>query len=282
MRIAISAESTIDLQKSLLKEYDIKIIPFTLVLGEETHLDGDLSCEELFAFTDKTGNLPHTSAVNPAQYHEHFEKLLEDHDAIIHFSLSSTMSSAFQNACLVAASLGKEIYCIDSASLSTGIALLAVYARKLVNEGKEAKEIVELVKKRVPFVQASFSLESVNYLYKGGRCSTLSFLGANLLHLKPQIYVRNGSMVPARKDRGPMLKVVMNYVEDTLRLYNNPDYENVFLTYSTAPEEVLQAVETRLKEAGFKKIMRTTANGTISSHCGPHCLGILYINDGAH
>jgi DegV family protein with EDD domain len=281
MKIAISAESTIDLPSELLKQYDIETVPFTLTMGEESGLDGVVTPDELFAYTDKTGKLARTSAVNEFQFDEHFGKLLKDHEAVIHLSLSSEMSSAYHNACLAAKKL-KNVFVIDSRSLSTGIALLAIYARKLATKGLKPQEIVEAVEKRIPFDQASFSLESVNYLYKGGRCSTLAMLGANILRLKPEIYVRNGKMGAGKKYHGKMEVAVMHYVEDTLAMFKNPDLEEVFITYSTVPDGLIDQIKARLTKRGFKHIMVTRAGGTISCHCGPHCLGILYINDGPH
>lgn len=282
MKIAISAESTIDLPKDILKKYDIHTLPFTLIMKDDSVFDGEIEPEELFAFTDKTGELPKTSAVNEFQYREYFKKLKDEgYDAIVHFSLSSAISSACKNATKIKDEF-ENVYVIDTKSLSTGIALLAIQARELADKGLDAKEIYEQSLKRVPHVQASFSLESVNYLYKGGRCSMLAMLGANLLHLKPEIYVdpTKGTMSAGKKFKGPMMKVVMNYVNDTLEKYANPDFSRVFITFSTAPDDVVKAVENRLYECGFKEVIKTHAGGTISCHCGPHCLGILYINDG--
>ncbi len=281
MKICISAESTIDLPKELLKEWDIRTLPFTLLMGEEHALDGEVGSAALFAYTEKTGQLPKTSAVNRFQYEEHFKKLRAEYDAIVHIALSSKISSACENAKAVAEEM-EGVYVVDSLSLSTGIALEAIYARKLANAGKSPEEIVKLVEERIPFNQTSFSLESVNYLYKGGRCSMLQMLGANLLGLKPEIFVKDGAMIAGKKYRGPMKKVVMAYVEDTLEMFPNIDPEQVFITYSTAPDDVVEAVKKRLVEAGFKRIDSTRAGGTISCHCGPHCLGILYMNDGPH
>ncbi|MBO5529165.1 MAG: DegV family protein [Bacilli bacterium] len=284
MNICISAETTVDLTPELLKEYDIHTIPFGLTMGEEAGLDGQIKPEDLFEYTKKTGQLPRTSAVNEFQYEEYFRALLKEYDHVIHFSLSSELSSACQNAVNVSNEdeFKGKVDIIDSRSLSTGIALHCLYARKLARVGKEPKAIVDAVKARLPYGQASFSLESVNYLYKGGRCSMLQMLGANVLGLKPEIFVKDGKMVSGAKYRGPMKKVVMEYVEDTLKLFPNADKEEVFITYSTAPEEVLATVQARLEKEGFKHIHQTRAGATISCHCGPHCLGILYINDGPH
>lgn len=283
MRIAISAESTIDLPKELLEKYEIYIIPFTIILGEETALDGEVDSKVLFDYTDKTGKLPKTSAINEFQYQEYFESLkAKGYDAIIHYSLSSAISSACSNA-KSAASKMENVFVIDTRSLSTGIALQAIAGRKLVEKGLSPKEIFEISEKRVSACQASFSLESVNHLYKGGRCSLLSMLGANLLHIKPAIYVNaeTGKMAPGKKKfRGSMMKAVMDYVEECLSLFPTPDKSLVFITYSSAPDDVVEAVRARLKEVGFETIYNTKAGATISCHCGPHCLGILYFNDG--
>ncbi|MCR5348451.1 MAG: DegV family protein [Bacilli bacterium] len=284
MNICISAETTVDLTKELLRQFDIQTIPFNIIMGEEEYRDGDIMPEDLFAYTDKTGKLARTAAINEFQYGEYFKGLLEKYDAVIHFALSGEISTACSQAIMASQQeeLKGKVFVIDSRSLSTGIALHCIYGRKLAEAGKTPEEIVALCEKRIPFGQASFSLESVNYLYKGGRCSMLQMLGANVLKLKPEIFVKDGAMVSGAKYRGPMKKVVMEYVEDTLKLFNNPDYEEVFITYSTAPDEVVAAVEERLVKAGFKRIHKTRAGATISCHCGPHCLGILYINDGAH
>lgn len=283
MKIAITAESTIDLPKSLLEKYNITTIPFNVLLGEKNYLDGEIKPEEIFNFVEKTGTLPKTSAVNQYTFSEFFKnKLAEGYDAVIHFSLSSGISSACQNA-INASHEFENVYVVDTRSLSTGIALLATYASELVEQGLEAEEIYHRCQDRVPYLQASFSLESVNYLHKGGRCSTLAMLGANLLHIKPEIIVdtSNGTMHAGNKYRGPMKKAVMGYVENILKTYNTPDKKRVFITFSSAPDDVVEAVRDRLQQEGFKEIYETHAGGTISSYCGPHCLGILYINDGA-
>lgn len=280
MKIAISAESTIDLPKELLSKYDIHTVPFTLVMGEKQGLDGEIKPEDLYEYTEKTGTLPHTAAVNEYQYDEYFAKLLDTYDHVIHFCLSSEISCAYQNALNSSAKLDNKVDVIDTRSLSTGIALQAIYASLLAKNNHSPEEIVSLSKERIPFDQTSFSLESVDYLYKGGRCSYLKMLGVNLLKIKPSIYVKDGKMVVGGKYRGTMLKAVMGYVEDTLAKFNNPDHSRVFITYSTAPDEVVAAVKDRLAKEGFKEIIPTFAGATISCHCGPHCLGILYMNDG--
>ena len=279
MKICISAESTVDLPQNLLDEFDIHTIPFSVLLGEKLGLDGVLTPEEIFDYVDKTGVLPKTSAVNQIQFEEYFEALLKDYDAVIHFSLSSELSSACQNA-INAANEMKNVYVIDSRSLSTGIALLAINASKMAKAGKSVEEILENTNKRIAADQASFVLATVDYLYKGGRCSALAKLGAQLFRLRPQILVVNGKMGPGKKYAGKQLACVEQYCKDTLAQFNNPDLSIGFVTHSHATPDMVEAAKKAMLARGFKRVEVTIAGGTISSHCGPKCLGILYINDG--
>lgn len=283
MKIAISSDSSIDLTKEQRERFDIRIVPFTLIMGEEQGFDGEITPEALFKYTKETGKLPHTAAVNEFQMEEHFENLLKEFDHVIHFDISSDLSSAYKNACLAAEKFEGKVTVIDSRVLSTGIALLAIYARRLVDAGYEPKEIEKLVKERIPYDQTSFVLESVDHLYKGGRCSALAMLGANLLKLRPEIIMKDGKLGPGAKLRGPMKKFVAEYIKDTLKSFDNPDPETVFITYSTCEDKsILEEAEATLKANGFKEVLFSTAGGTVSTHCGPHCLGILYLNDGPH
>ena len=189
------------------------------------------------------------------------------------------MSSAFNNANLVSKELN-NVYVVDTRSLSTGIALLAIYATKLIKQGFTAAEIYAKVLKRIPSNQTSFVLSRLDYLYKGGRCSGLSYLAATLLKIRPQIVVKEGSMVPKKKYVGKYDRCITKYVDDVLKEWNTPDLEEVFITYTTADAKDIQKVKDTLQSKGFKNIHITTAGGTITSHCGENCLGILYLNDG--
>lgn len=279
MKIAITAESTIDLPRELLAQYDIRTIPYMIILGDKEFKDGEMSPTEIFEFVDKNGILPKTSAINKQQYLDFFTEQLNDHDAVIHFCLSGEISSACQNAKDAGAELN-NVYIVDTKSLSTGIALLAIYARKLAEKGLDAKNVFEKVSERVSHVQASFVLKRLEYLYKGGRCSALAYFGANLMRIRPQIILKGGKMGVHRKYRGTMEKVVQSYCRDTLAEFNNPDLNVAFLTYTTASEQMLEYARKALKDRGFKTIYETRAGATISSHCGENTLGILYINDG--
>lgn len=278
MKIAISAETTIDLSKELLTEFDIHTIPFVVYLGEKSAPDGVITPKEIFKYVKQTGVLPKTSAINEYQYDKYFEGLLKDYDYIIHFSLSSGISSACENAKRIAA-LHDNIHVVDSKSLSSGIGLLAIYAAKLVRKGLSFQEIIEKVEARVPFVQASFVIDTLEYLYKGGRCSGLARISAAVFRIKPQIIVSDGKMAPGKKYRGKITPCVEKYCEDTLQQFNSPDLSVAFVTHTEATEEMRAIAYKALKDRGFKTIYDTTAGATISSHCGPATIGILYIND---
>ena len=279
MRIAISAESTVDLTKELLEKYDIKTIPFTVTLGDETCLDGEITSDEIIQFANEKKILPKTSAINQFQYDEYFSELLKEYDAVVHFSLSSALSSACNNAKCSAKNF-KNVYVVDTESLSTGIGLLAIYARKLANESVAPEEIYNKCLARTKSVQASFVLKRLDFLYKGGRCSALAYFGANLLKIHPQIIVSNGKMISAKKYLGKFDYVVKQYCKDVLEQFDTPDLSQAFVTYTTASDTVINTAVEALKDRGFKNIDITRAGGTITSHCGEDCLGILYINDG--
>lgn len=279
MKIAISAESTCDLSKELINENDIKIIPYTIILGETEIVDGDGVPEKIFEYVKQTGKLPKTSAINEDTYYNYFAGIMKEYDAVIHITLSSGISSAHNNA-VNASRKFKNVYVVDSKSLSTGIGLLVLYAKKLANENVLPGEIARLVELRTSSVQASFVIDKLNYLYKGGRCNALALFGANLLKIHPQILLKNGTMKPSKKYRGKMEKVIAEYCKDTLNEFNNPDKSMVFITYTTATSEMVANAKKALVENGFENIIETRAGGTITSHCGENTLGILYFNDG--
>ena len=279
MKVAITAESTIDLPKELLEKYDIKTIPFTVILGENDYKDGEINSSDIFKFVEEKKVLPKTSAVNEQQYKDFFAEVLKTYDAVVHISLSSEISSSCSHA-KTAQDEFENVFVVDSKSLSTGIALLAIYGRKLAEQGLAAEEIAEKLENRVSAVQASFVVKRLDYLYKGGRCSALSLLGANIFQIRPQIIVKNGKMVSEKKYRGNMDKVIATYCKDVLADFNNPDKSVAFVTYTTATPEMVANAKKALQDAGFEEIYETTAGATITSHCGENTLGILYMNDG--
>lgn len=281
MKIAISAETTCDLLKEQIEENDIKIVPFTIILGDEVINDGPEAVDEIFDYFKKTKSLPKTSALNEEDYTKYFNSLLKDYDSVIHIALSSGLSSSYSHAVSSAEKL-ENVYVIDSQNLSTGIGLLVLYAKSLAVKGLKPKEIVEKVEKRKDFVQASFVIDKLDFLHKGGRCNALALFGANLLKIHPQIIVSEGTMKPAKKYRGKMGKVVESYCADVLAEFNNADKSIGFITHTTATPEMVENAKKAMQEAGFENIYETVAGGTITAHCGENVLGILYFNDGGN
>ena len=279
MKIAVSVESTNDLTKELLKEYDISVIPFQITLGDKTFYDGEMSTEDLFKSVNKNGVLPKTNAINEYEYSEYFKKLKEKYDAVIHICLSSGITSTTTNARAAAKNVG-GVYIVDSLTLSTGIGLLAIYARKLAEKGIEPTEIARIVQERTGALQVSFVVERMDYLYKGGRCNGFQLLGANLLKIRPRIVLKNGKMLSDKKYRGDMNAVIAKYSKEIFTEFNTPDTDMVFVTYTSATPEMHDAAINACKERGFKNIYQTFAGGTVASHCGEHTLGIIYFNDG--
>lgn len=278
MKIAVTAETTVDLTPELLQKYDIKTIACTVILGEEEHLDGVISTQEIFEYAEKNKVLPKTSAVNSYQYKEFFDEILKEYDGIIHISISSKISSMCNNA-MTAAQEYNNVMVVDSKSLSTGIALLAMKAREMAQQNMTLPDIYQKVSDLVSKVQASFVVKKLDYLRKGGRCSALAYLGANLLSIRPQIMVKDGSLGVHKKYVGKMEKVISTYCSDVLKEFPNPDKSVVFVTYTTASEEMVANAKQVLSDKGFVNIYETKAGATIASHCGENTLGILFLNE---
>lgn len=283
MKIKITADSVIDLRKEQIEENNISLVSLFINLGEQEFIDGvTVNPSDIYSYVEKTNVLPKTAARSSVVYKEFFEGFLNDgYDAVIHFDISSDMSGSHQNAVTGAKDL-PNVYVIDSRSLSSGVGLSVLYACDLVKKGYKANEIVGKVKKRLPNVRASFVLDRLDYLHKGGRCSLLALLGSKILSIKPTIEVNNGKMGVSTKNLGSFKASVDKYVKYTLSKYNNPDYTRIFITTTVGTDEnIIAAVHKYLDEnTPFKEIIESHAGCTITSHCGKSTLGILYINDG--
>lgn len=276
-KIAVSVESSADLSAELIEKYDIKVIPYSITLANEMIKDGEKSAEELFAFVDETGVLPKTTALNEVEYEDFFTALKNDYDVVIHFCLSGGITSSCDHALRAAENVGK-VFVIDSRSLSMGTGLLAIYARELAIKDTPVSKIVESVKETVKKTVTSFVIERLDYLYKGGRCSSLALLGANLLKIRPRIVMKEGKMVSDKKYRGTMTAVISKFAEDLISEFT-PVLDKVSITYTTAAPEMLNAAVNACKSAGFKEILINRAGATIASHCGANTLGIFYIGE---
>lgn len=279
MKIAISTESTADLTKDMIKRHNIFVLPFHIILGDEDFLDDEkMNSEKLFEFVKKTNTLPKTAAISEFEYEEHFKKLLKSHDKVLHFTLSSKMSVSNTNASKAAKKLeGVEV--VDSKSLSTGIGLLVMFAIDKINEGKSFEEVLKQTRQKVELVKASFVINNLKYLHKGGRCSSVALLGANILKIKPEIVVNNGEMSVGKKYRGKHSEVLAKYTKEVLEGHN-PDKKRAFVTYSSKPAFADQMIKF-VKDFGFEEVYETNAGATIATHCGPETIGILFIDKGS-
>lgn len=278
--IKFFADSTMDISPEDVKKYDITLVPITVILGDTPYKDGyELNPEAIYDYVKQTGNLPKTSACNAETYKEFWQPALDNGDDIIHFSFSGDMSTS----CAAAQAAAKElngVSVIDTKNLSTGSGLLLLHACDLREAGASKEEIIRKVEARVPYVQASFIVDKLDYLYKGGRCSGVALFAATALKLKPCIKVKDGKMIVGKKYIGRLTGVIDKYVNDILNEFNTPDYTRIFVTHTKCSDELIEAVKKRLQQTPFKEIIDTTASCTITSHCGPNTLGILYINDG--
>jgi DegV family protein with EDD domain len=276
MKTIITAESTIDLPEKMLEKYGIRTIPFGITFDDKLQQDRFGISSEIFEFVEKTKTLPKTCAISPAEYKDFFESVKKDCDAIIHISLSSLLSSSYSNA-VTASKEMENVYVVDSRNLSTGIALLAMVASNLAKKDKDPKDIYNAVIEKVTKVQSSFIIDKLNFLHKGGRCSALSLLGANILKIKPKIVVDNGKMIVGKKYMGSLKGTCEKYCDELLKEHPNADMENVFITHSSEMPEIEDILTSKLSMHGFKHIHNTLAGGTVSSHCGPNTIGILFL-----
>lgn len=279
MKVKIISDSTCDLSPELIEKYDIAVMPLYVSMDDETKKDGlEVTPEDIYSHVEKTGVLPKTSAPNLSDYVNFFEPWVKQGYQVVHFSISSDFSSAYHSATLAAEEL-KDVYVVDSRNLSTGQGLVVLRGADLAEEGKSAAEIKEECDKLTSKVEASFVVDSIDYLHKGGRCSSVAALGANLLKLKPCIEVIDGKMTSAKKYRGKIDKVIIDYVCDRLRDREDIEKNRIFITHTKCSPETVEAVRDKINELspGFSEILETTAGCTVTSHCGPNTLGVLFI-----
>ena len=279
MRVKITSDSTCDLSREQIEKYGIEIMPLAVAMGEKNYRDGvDIRPDEIYAHVSKGGELPKTAANNIADYAEVFGKFAKEYDAVIHLNISADFSSCYQNACLAAEDF-ENVYVVDSRNLSTGHGLLVLKAAELAESGMDAAAIAEVLRETANRVDASFILDQLEYLKMGGRCSAVAVLGANLLKLKPCIEVKEGKMGVGKKYRGAFAKCLKDYITDRVGGREDLDMDRVFVTHSGISQELLDlAVETVKELQPFKEVCVTRAGCTVSSHCGPSTIGVLYIH----
>lgn len=278
MRIKISSDSTCDLSKEYIEAHDIGILSLVVVKDGESYRDGiDITPDVIFAHVNGGGALCSTSAANVNDYMELFEEYKKEYDAVIHINLGSGFSSSHQNACIAAEEF-ENVYVVDSMNLSTGHGLVVVEAVKMAENGETPEKIYEALKELAPKVEASFVLDRLDYMVKGGRCSAVAALGASLLQLKPCIEVVDGKMGVCKKYRGSYEKALANYVKDRLKDREDIETERIFVTHTETPQEIVDSVKAAVNEyKKFDIVEETVAGCTVSCHCGPNTLGVLFI-----
>lgn len=280
-KIIISSDSCCDIGRELTEKRDIKILPLIVTMGEDSFIDGvTAEPSDIYKFVADTGILPKTAARSVSDFEEYFRELTADGSEVVHISISNQLSSTIDHA-IIAAENVPGVHIVDSLNLSTGIGLLVLMAADMRDEGKSAEEIVTVLNETVPKVSASFVVERLDYLYKGGRCSAVSALGANLLKLRPCIEVKDGKMGVGKKYRGAMKLVLSNYISDLLKQQDlKVSRKRVFVTHTAMSDELDKYCVELVKETGlFDEVINTTAGGTITSHCGPNTLGVLFIKE---
>lgn len=279
-KIQICCDSSCDLGKELCEKYNIILNPFRITLGDESLIDGlEVTPDDLYAFHDRTGTLPKTSATNMAEHLDFFEKQLETAEEVIFFTISSKMS-VNNHAANLAAEETENVYVIDSGNLSSGVGLLVIAAAEMAEQGLSAKEIVAKVEELRSKVNASFVIDSLEYLHKGGRCSSLAALGANLLKLKPCIEVKDGSMGVSKKYRGKFADVLKTYAAERLADKEKIVTDHVFITHAGVDEAIINDIVDIVKSAiDCKELHVTRAGATVSVHCGRNTLGILFLQN---
>ena len=280
-KIKITCDSTCDLTQEIYERYNIEVLPLSITLGEELYRDGiDVTSPKVFDFVAETGVLPKTSALSMGEYIDVFKKYTDEGYSVIHINLSSEFSSCHQNAKLAAEELG-NVYPIDSRNLSSGSGHLVMAAAELAAEGLSAPEIVEKLEEMKQRLDVSFVLQTLDYLKKGGRCSGVVALAATALQLRPEIVVVDGTMKVGKKYRGSMEKSITDYVKGRLAGREDIQHNRIFITHSYVPAEIVEKVKALVADLQpFSEIIETKAGCTISSHCGPACLGVLFFKKG--
>lgn len=278
MKIKILSDSTCDLSADLIEKHNISIIPLTIIKNGEAYSDGiTITPKDIFEHVANGGDLCSTTAINAGEYEEWFRKYSSEYDGVLHINIGSGFSCSYQNACIAAEEF-ENVRVIDSQNLSTGQGLVVLKACELAKACESLDQLHQQVQEFTERVEASFLLDQLAYMVKGGRCSSAAALGANLLNLKPCIEVRGGKMSVVKKYRGSFPKCLTSYVKDRLANREDLDRGILFVTRTPVSDESLEATKAAVDEFGdFENIYWTEAGSTISCHCGPSTLGVLFV-----
>ena len=278
MNIKILSDSTCDLSQAILEENNITLVPLTVIMADQQYKDGvTITPAEIFDHVAAGGDLCSTSANSVGEYEDWFRKYAADYDGVLHITIGSGFSSCFQNACIAAQEFD-NVAVVDSMNLSTGQGLVVLEACRLAKQCNTLEELREKVQAFTSRVEASFLVDKLNYLVKGGRCSAAAALGANLLNLKPCIEVRDGKMIVVKKYRGNYAKCLANYVKDRLDGRDDLTREILFVTKTPVTDDCYAAVMEAVGQCpAFETMYETNAGCTVSCHCGPGTLGVLFV-----
>lgn len=279
-KIKIVVDSTVDLTKEMYEANDFDVVPLNVAFGEDTFQDGvSITRDQLYKDVEKYKSLPATSAPGPQAFEDVFKKYLDQGYKVIYMGIGSTLSTSLQSANVAKMNLGSDdIYLLDTKNLSSASGLLALKAAKLAKEGKSAKEIVEILEKDVPNVVAQFSVETLDYLHKGGRCSGTAKVLGHLLHIHPHILVRDGKLIVYKKPRGTMKVAIDGQIEELKNALPNVEMDNIMITDSGVTDEIRKYFVEQVSKLVDPKVIRCTPAGcVIASHCGPGTIGLLFI-----
>jgi len=276
--VIISADSTCDLPREFVERHDIRIIPLSVLLGEESFMDGvNFNADMIYDYYKKSGQLPKTSAPSVQQFIDFFSPFVQEGCEVVHIDISAELSSTFSSGCIAASEL-EGIYNIDSRSLSTGISLLILEAVRCRDKGMCAADIAAHLENIKENVETSFVIDTLEFLWKGGRCSGVAALGANMLKLRPAIAMKDGKLDVYKKYRGNMQNVYKQYARETLSDKSFAGGYISIVNSGEVSEEAIEAVKEIIKElAPQQEIICARAGCTISSHCGPGALGVIFI-----
>ena len=277
MKVRMTADSTCDLSPDLLRKYQVGIVPLSVIIDGQVFHDGvDVTPRDIFRASD-AGKAVRTAAVNTYEYKEFFNEQLKNADQLVHVCISSEFSTCYADACEASKDMD-NVFVVDSRNLSTGSGLLVLEGAEMAERGMDGAEIARILRERTKLVDASFTVRTVDYLRRGGRCSGMEALGAKLLHIRPSIIVTDGKMHPGEKYRGRVEHYLKHYIEDRLADDSSIDFKRVFVTHSPSEEGMVSYAIEKIKSYGlFREVLETTAGCTICCHCGPDTLGILFM-----
>ncbi len=276
--IQVTADSTCDLGASI-RERGIEIMPLSVILGTESYLDGvNITPQDIFAFVEKTKQLPKTAAPSTVDYEEFFAKFVNEGKTVIHVNISSKSSASYSYAVKAAEKFSDKVFVIDSHALSSGQGLLIMKICDFVENGMSAEQIIKEAEKLIPKINTSFVPDRLDYLYKGGRCSRMAMYGANILKIHPLIEMQDGQLVAEKKYRGSMQKCISAYIADLAEKYPTYDKTRCFITHSSADQELVEFARQKVEECfAFDTVLETVAGSVITGHCGRNTLGVLFI-----